>query len=218
MTDGLGRTLTGGPQAATEVGDAAGDLRVPAASHPARRIPVGGLVRTIVVAIYIYVAWYQTADFTSILNQTAIWGPATVGLGLVLGAAGQISLCQASFVLVGAYMYGTIANEWHGPTFIGLIGSALAGAAIALCLSPVLRARGYYLAIATMAVSLLVDRVVTTGDWIPGGNAGLIGVKPLNIWGYQINSEVRYLWLATALLVVSIALMHLRYGRGHTRR
>src|SRR4051812_34101225 len=218
MTDGLGRTLTGGPQAATEVGDAAGDLRVPAAPDRARRVPVAGLVRTIVVAIYIYVAWYQSADFTSILNQTAIWGLATVGLGLVLGAAGQISLCQAAFVLVGAYMYGTIANEWSGPTFLGLIGSALAGAAIALCVSPVLRARGYYLAIATMAVSLLVDRVVTTGDWIPGGNAGLIGVKPLNIWGYQINSEVRYLWLATALLVVSIALMHLRYGRGHMRR
>src|SRR4051812_25202483 len=218
MTDGLGRTLTGGPQAATEVGDAAGDLRVPAAPDRARRVPVAGLVRTIVVAIYIYVAWYQTADFTSILNQTAIWGLATVGLGLVLGAAGQISLCQASFVLVGAYMYGTIANEWHGPTFIGLLGGAAAGAAIALLVSPVLRARGYYLAIATIAVALLIERVITTGSWIPGGNAGLIGVKPLNIFSFEINTEVRYLWFSLALLVVSIALLHRRYGRGQTRR
>ena len=64
---------------------------------------------------YVYWSWHQSADFMSILNLAAIWALATVGLGLVLGAAGQISLCQASFVLVGAYMYGTVAKSGPGP-------------------------------------------------------------------------------------------------------
>src|SRR5207237_4392731 len=92
------------------------------------------------------------------------------------------------------------------------------GAAAALLVSPVLRTRGYYLALATIAVSLLTDRVVTTGGWIPGGNAGLIGVPPLKIGGLKIHTERGYLVLAAILLVAIIAVLHRLYGRGAARR
>ena len=200
----------------SDVGGAAVDATIVAA--PPRRIPVAGLLRTAAVVLFVVATWHQSPDFVSVLGLSAIWAIAAVGLGLVLGSAGQIVLCQASLVLVGAYMYGAIALTWSGPTVVGLLASALAGGAAALVISPVLRARGYYLAIATMAVSLLTDQVITTGGWIPGGNAGLIGVPTLKVFGYRFNGANPYLYLALALLVLSIAVLHLRYGRGHMRR
>src|SRR5205085_6120224 len=163
-------------------------------------------------------AWHQSSNFETVLSDTAIWSIATVGLGLVLGAAGQISLCQASFVLVGAYVYGSVTMEVAGPTLLALGAAALGGAGAALLVSPVLRARGYYLALATIAVSLLTDRVVTTGGWIPGGNAGLIGVPPLKIGGLKIQGDRAYLEVAAVVLAVAIVALHRIYGRGAARR
>jgi branched-chain amino acid transport system permease protein len=215
MPDGGPHTLAGTPEVHAP-GGAVLDKGVEPA--PRRRLPVAGLVRTAAVVVFVYFAWYQSFDFTSLLSLAAIWAVATVGLGLVLGAAGQISLCQASFVLVGAYFYGTMAKQWSGPTLLALLFACVGGAAVALLTSPVLRARGYYLAIATMAVSLLTDRIVTTESWIPGRNTGLIGVPSLKIGGLEINTPNRYLILTAILLTLLIALLHQRYGRGHMRR
>jgi branched-chain amino acid transport system permease protein len=215
MTEGGPHTLAGTPEVDAPAG-AVLDKNVEPA--PGRRVPVAGLVRTAAVVVFVYFAWFQSFDFISLLSLAAIWAVACVGLGLVLGAAGQISLCQASFVLVGAYFYGTMAKQWSGPTLLALLFACVGGVAAALVTSPVLRARGYYLAIATMAVSLLTDRIVTTESWIPGRNTGIIGVPPLKIAGIHINTEGRYLTFSVILLVIIIALLHQRYGRGHMRR
>jgi branched-chain amino acid transport system permease protein len=183
-----------------------------------RRFPLAGLLRVAAVVLLLYAGWYQSYDFTGVLSLAAIWGVATLGLGLVLGSAGQISLCQASFVLVGAYFYGAVSVTWHGPTLLALVASAAGGAAATLIVSPVLRARGYYLALATIAVSLLTDQIATTATWIPGGVAGLGSIPPLKIGPLQINTETRYLWFTIALIVVIIVVLHLRYGIGKLRR
>lgn len=187
------------------------------AMHP-RRFPVAGLLRVAAVIALLVAGWYQAYDFTGVLSLAAIWGVATLGLGLVLGAAGQISLCQASFVLVGAYMYGAVSVTWKGPTLWALVASGAAGGAAAMLVSPVLRARGYYLALATIAVSLLADQVVTTATWIPGGVAGLSSIPSLKIGPLQINTETRYLWFTIVLIAVIMLAIHLRYGIGKLRR
>src|SRR5436305_9353755 len=100
MQEGGPHTLAGTPEVDAPAG-AALDRRIEAA--PARRIPVAGLIRIAAVLVFVYFAWYQSFDFISLLSLAAICAVATVGLGLVLGAAGQISLSHASFVLVRAY-------------------------------------------------------------------------------------------------------------------
>lgn len=183
-----------------------------------RRIPVAGLLRVAAVVALLFGGWYQSYDFTGVLVLAAIWGVATIGLGLLLGAAGQISLCQASFVLVGAYLYGAVSVTWKGPTLLALITSAAAGGAAAMLVSPVLRARGYYLALATTAVSLLADQVATTATWIPGGVAGLSSIPSLKIGPLQVNTETRYLWFTILLIAVIMLAVHFRYGVGKLRR
>jgi branched-chain amino acid transport system permease protein len=215
MAEGESTTLAGSPDA-LGAGAVALDPRVGGAAP--RRVPVAGLVRVAVVVIFIGLAYYNSADFIGLLSQAAIWGVAAVGLGLVLGAAGQISLCQASFVMAGAYFYGTVTTEWGGSTFIALLASAAGGALISALVSPVLRAKGNYLALATIAVALLIERIVTTVSWIPGGNSGIMGIPTLNILGLKINTEERYLVFTAILLAVIIAVLHWRYGRGAARR
>jgi branched-chain amino acid transport system ATP-binding protein/branched-chain amino acid transport system permease protein len=196
----------------------AGQPVAAAEATPHRRLAVAGLVRVAVIVALIIVGWQQSTGFVGVLSLAAIWGVATVGLGLVLGAAGQISLCQASFVLVGAYSYGAVTVNGASSTVLGLLASAAGGAAAALIVSPVLRARGYYLALATIAVGLLTDQVATSATWIPGGVTGLIGIPPLKLGPLNIDTESRYLWFAVVLLVVIVIVLHLRYGIGRTRR
>ena len=183
-----------------------------------RGIPLAGLLRVAVIAALLVVGWRQSYDFVGVLSLAAIWGVAAAGLGLVLGAGGQISLCQASFVLVGAYFYGAVTVSWAGSSFVALLASAAGGAAAALLVSPVLRARGYYLALATIAVGLLADQVATSSTWIPGGATGLSGIPALKIGPLAIDTEARYLWFTVALLVVIVLALHRRYGVGKVRR
>jgi branched-chain amino acid transport system permease protein len=212
--DGETTALHGSPSG--DAADVAPGLRAGAA--PRRRVPAAGLARAAIVAVFVYLVYHESADFISILSLSAIWGVAAIGLGLVLGSAGQVILCQASFVLAGAYCYGTVTTEWSGSTLLALVASAVGGALIAGLVSPVLRARGNYLALATIAVALLIDRVVSTGDWIPGGNSGIVGVPSLQLFGLAIDTEERYLLFTGVLLVGIISLLHWRYGRGAARR
>lgn len=219
LRDGPPSSRTSAPAVAETGATAPGraDEATPSGVEP-RRIPVAGLLRIAAVIALLVAGWYQSYDFTGVLGLAAIWAVATIGLGLLLGAAGQISLCQASFVLVGAYLYGAVSVTWKGPTLLALIASAAAGGAAAMLVSPVLRARGYYLALATTAVSLLADQVATTATWIPGGVAGLSSIPSLKIGPLQINTETRYLWFTILLIAVIMLVLHVRYGIGKARR
>ncbi|MDI9897413.1 ATP-binding cassette domain-containing protein [Rhodococcus sp. IEGM 1381] len=184
----------------------------------ARKIKAGALIRTAIVIVYVVAVLVQAQSVVLMLSLTAIWGIATVGLGLVLGSAGQISLCQASFVLAGAYFYAGITVDGGLPPWVGLLCAIGGGGVLALVVSPVLRARGDYLALATITVALLVDRAISTGDWIPGGNSGISGVPYLELFGISFKSAESYLILSLVLLALIIIGLHLRYGRSHSRR
>lgn len=183
-----------------------------------RRLPAAGLVRALVVAGFVCAIYVQSQNFISVLSLSAIWGIAAVGLGLVLGSAGQISLCQASFVMAGAYCYAAVTTEWNASPLAGIAASILGGALVALLVSPVLRAKGNYLALATITLAILIDRLISTGDWIPGGNSGITGIPFLEVFGFTFDSDEKYLALTAVLLVAIIAVLHSRYGRGQARR
>jgi branched-chain amino acid transport system permease protein len=212
------------PQPATSGSEDAPPGAVPAFASTVRavvvtrRFPAAGLLRILAVVALLLAAWYRTYDFVGILSLAAIWGVAAIGLGLVLGAAGQISLCHASFVLVGAYLYGAAAVSWHEPTLLALILSGAGGAGAAMLVSPVLRARGYYLALATIAVSLLADQIATTATWIPGGVSGLSSIPSLSIGPVHLTTESSYLWFTVGLIAVIMLAVHFRYGVGKVRR
>jgi branched-chain amino acid transport system permease protein len=138
---------------------------------------------------------------------------ATIALGLVVltGWAGQISLAQFSFVGVGAFTAGHLAGA-HGATFFP---AALIGALIALPLGllvglPSLRLSGLYLALATMAFALLMDNLVFVRRWVSGGYTGVIVSRP-RIGGLSFAPIRTFYYLVLAVFVIAAiaaALIH----------
>jgi branched-chain amino acid transport system permease protein len=124
-----------------------------------------------------------------------------VGLSMLMGYAGQVSLGQASFTMTGGYTAALMAT--HGlPTWLGLLAApVVAGLAAALIGIPLLRLRGHQLAFATLAVQLILLNLVGQQDWT-GGDIGLQGIPLLNVAGYEFSGDGPYAVLALAALAV----------------
>jgi len=140
-----------------------------------------------------------------------------VGLSLLMGYAGQVSLGQASFYAIGAYTAGLLAL--HGvPTVVGLLAAPIVSALTAVLVGvPILRLRGHQLAFATLALQLILLSVLGDADWA-GGAIGLQGLPYLSVGGFELDQDFEYalLVLAGVVLVSVIArnLVRSRVGRG----
>jgi branched-chain amino acid transport system permease protein len=141
----------------------------------------------------------------------------TVGLSLLMGQAGQISLGQASFYAIGAYTAGLLAV--HGfPPLLGLVAAPLVAAAFATVVGiGVLRLRGHYLAFATLAMQLILLSVLAQSDWA-GGAIGLQAIPRLSVGSFEFEDDIQYAYLTWAclalVLLVARNLVKSRPGRG----
>lgn len=128
----------------------------------------------------------------------------TVGLSLLMGYAGQVSLGQAAFYAIGAYTAGLLGV--HGkPPLLGLVAAPLVAAAFAVVVGvPLLRLRGHHLAFATLAMQLIL--LSLAGQWkYVGGSIGLQGIPQLSIGGLEFTEDRSYAyvtWVALAIVVV----------------
>lgn len=142
---------------------------------------------------------------------------AVTGLSMLMGYAGQVSLGQAAFFMIGGYAAALIALE-ELPTWLGLAASPLVAAAVAAVIGvPLLRLRGHQLAFATLAVQLILLNLVGQQEWT-GGDIGLQGVPRLTIGGYEFADDVAYAYLALAVLGLTVLItrniVKSRPGRG----
>ncbi|MDN5858981.1 MAG: branched-chain amino acid ABC transporter permease, partial [Pseudonocardia sp.] len=145
------------------------------------------------------------------------WAIVTVGVSLLMGYAGQVSLGQAAFYAVGAYTAGLMAVGGV-PTVLGLLCAPLvAGLFAAIVGIPIMRLRGHYLAFATLAFQLILLSVVG-GIEAFGGDIGLQGIPRLGIGSVQLSDPRAYAWLSWAALGVVLLLARnviaSRAGRG----
>lgn len=145
----------------------------------------------------------------------AIYGIVGLGLMLLTGYTGQVSLGHAAFMAVGAYTHALlVANGW--PFLLSLALAALLSAAVGVIVGlPALRVRGIYLAIATMAFGFIVEEVAARWESVTGGNSGL-QVGPPAIAGVRFDSTAAlyYLCLVFALLATLAVLNLLRSPTG----
>ncbi|CAM5780834.1 MAG: branched-chain amino acid ABC transporter permease [Burkholderiales bacterium] len=140
---------------------------------------------------------YWLAQLTFIL----IYGIAGLGLMLLSGYTGQISLGHAAFLGVGAYTQAVLANAgWPFP--LAMVGAAVLAAAVGVVVGlPALRVKGIYLAIATLAFGFIVEEGFARWESVTGGNAGL-SVQAPSFFGWTIESTHGFyaLCLVTAVL------------------
>lgn len=128
-----------------------------------------------------------------------------VGLNLLIGYAGQISLGHAGFLGIGAYATAILVSDDFGwPPALALAAGGLAAAALAFVVArPILRLKGHYLAMATLGLGIIISIVINTEEEFTGGPDGIM-VNPLNLFGFTVDGEWTWYWLVAVALVVSV--------------
>jgi branched-chain amino acid transport system permease protein len=135
----------------------------------------------------------------TILNQIGIAVIGAIGLNILVGFTGQISLGQGGFLAVGAYTSGLLAARAGFPFPVDVVCAILATAALGTLFGlPALRLKGLYLAIATLASQQVIIWVVTHWDAVTGGTAALV-VPPTELFGWQLTGDMTWYWVIVAI-------------------
>ncbi|MFD2370520.1 branched-chain amino acid ABC transporter permease [Brevibacillus sp. GCM10020057] len=139
----------------------------------------------------------------------------SIGLCLVMGLAGQISLGQAAFWGLGAYTSAVLTTKVGLTPLLGLIASAIVPALFAFILGRAIAGlQGYYLAMATLAFGYIVQIGISEWEPVTGGASGIISIPKIAFFGDSELSMYYLIWgIVTCVLVFSLNLMHSRIGR-----
>lgn len=145
--------------------------------------------------------------FEAILTPFLALSLAAVGLNLLTGYAGQLSLGSAAFMAVGAFAAYNINLRVPGMPLLGSIGlGGLVAAVIGIFFGlPSLRLRGFYLAVATLAAQFFVAWALTKFGWFSNNSAsGVIDAPPLTLLGVTFTGPVgRYLFALTIVAALT---------------
>jgi branched-chain amino acid transport system permease protein len=132
---------------------------------------------------------------------------ATYGLNLTVGYAGQMSLGQAAFYGIGAYI-AAIALKYGVPFFVILPVAAVVCFFVGLALGfPALRVQHHYLAFATLGFNILVFLVMRNEETITGGTYGISGIPRPSLFGYSLDGRLAFFWFTLASTLVLIAML-----------
>ncbi len=127
-----------------------------------------------------------------------------VGLNLLIGYAGQISLGHAGFFGLGAYASAILTTRYGWPPLAALFAGAAGVAVLAWAIArPILRLKGHYLAMATLGVGIIIAIVLNTESWITGGPDGLM-TDYFSIGGWQLKGDETWYWVVAGVLLLAV--------------
>jgi len=158
----------------------------------------GGLLSSLVIAGIFYIA--------------------LLGLDVILGYCGQVSLGHAAFMAMGGYTAAICSVKFGLPPLVGVLMGLVVSLACATVLSMVtVRLRGHYMALATLSFGLLIDTLtVGLSDWT-GGPSGMTGIPNFSIGSYVFAGPVANYYLVWGVVVVGLIVlmnaMHSDFGR-----
>jgi branched-chain amino acid transport system permease protein len=151
------------------------------------------------IAAVVAMPFLVSPYWLTILNQIGIAVIGAIGLNILVGFTGLISLGQGGFLAVGAYTSGLLAARAGFPFPVDVVCAILATSALGTLFGlPALRLKGLYLAIATLASQQVIIWVVTHWDAVTGGTSALV-LPPTELLGWQINGDVTWYWVIVAL-------------------
>src|SRR5512134_775859 len=171
-------------------------------------------------AYFVLPAIVSDYTFRALVIPFLILSIAAIGLNILVGYCGQISLGTAAFMAVGAYAaYNFVIRA---PVLNFLIVLVLAGGVAALVGVlfgiPSLRIKGLYLAVATLAAQFFIDWLFARVKWFTNySSSGSVSTPPIEIFGWVVDSPVeKYLFVLTIAVVMTLAAKNL--VRGHIGR
>jgi len=154
----------------------------------------------------------------TVMALAGLFAIVAVGLNLLFGYAGKISFGHNAFMAMGAYASGILTTGAGLPPLGALVAGAAGTGAVAFLLgAPILRLRGHYLAMATLALGEITIIVSTRWTEVTGGLTGIPGVPDFQVLGvaFDTTTKLYYLIWAVALggLGLSFRVIDSRFGR-----
>lgn len=154
----------------------------------------------------------------SVMIFVALYTILTIGLSLLMGYAGQISLGHAVFYGMGGYLTGILAIRLNLPPVAAmLLAAVITGVLAYLIAIPILRLRGNYLAMATLGMNVIFTLFLTQQTDLTGGSNGLTGIPKLSIGDFVVKSDVAMYYVAWCAVIVilglSLNIVNSRFGR-----
>jgi branched-chain amino acid transport system permease protein len=162
-------------------------------------LPIVGLV--LLFAVLAVFPRFATTYWMDVLNRIGIAIIGAIGLNILLGFTGQISIGHAAFLAVGAYSTTILEANVGLPFFLAIPLGALITSGFGLIFGiPSLRLKGLYLAIATLSAHFITTFVIVHWESMTKGVVGL-SVPPAMVFGLPLDSDFRIFYLIYALVV-----------------
>lgn len=150
----------------------------------------------------------------SFLMIILITATGALGLNILTGYTGLISLGHVGFLVTGAYAYAVLVSKYHMPSLVGFLGAGIVPALASLIVgAPSLRLRGLYLAITTLAFSFIINTVILEMRWLTNGARGIAVQRP-EIFGISFESDAAFTHLCLAVAILTLfATLNIRRSR-----
>ena len=178
-----------------------------------RRAPLLAVAVALAVALSLplLVSNFRLFQFT----QVGIYAIALLGLNMLTGYNGQISLGHGAFYAVGAYTTAIMIDRWQVPYPVTIVAAGVVCLVVGFLFGiPALRLEGLYLALATFALALAVPQILKYFEHWTGGSQGIVLSKPAPPWGLKISPDQwLYLFTLAILLVLFVLARNLLAGR-----
>lgn len=169
------------------------------------RLAPAKLVTLVVLALMVAVPplFFPSGFYYRVGAIVWILSIAAIGLNLLMGYAGQVSLGHAGFIGIGAYAAAILPGRYGLHGLAAMAAGAAASALIAWVAGrPILRLRGHYLAVATLGFGILIAMVLTNEQWLTGGPDGM-RVPRLVILDWPVRGSDTWYWIGGGLMLVA---------------
>lgn len=160
------------------------------------KLPIA--IFAVLIIIFPWVAREISAisHYTDIMVFAGIYCLITIGLSLLMGYAGQISIGHAAFFGIGAYISAILTVRYGlNPWLCMFIGMIVAAVVAILVGAPSLKLKGHYLAMATLAFGIIIYIIFNEEIEWTGGPDGMSGIPGLSLFGFEFDSVVSYFYL-----------------------
>ena len=152
-----------------------------------------------------------------IINTIGIAAIAAIGLNILIGYTGQISLGHGAFFGVGAYAAAILATTMGFPFWLSVLAAGLVTALVGMVFGiPSVRLKHLYLCIATLAGQFIIEYVLMNWEGLTGGPQGMI-LPTATLFGLDVSSDQSFFWVVFVCFAimswVAVNLVRSRYGR-----
>jgi len=147
-----------------------------------------------------------------------IYSIVTLGLSLLMGYAGQISIGHAAFFGIGAYTSGILTAKYQFDPWIAMLLGLMLTLVVALLVGiPTLKLKEHFLALATIGFNVIVYVVLLSEYDFTGGAGGLSGIPNLSLFGLTLNNEMKF-YVFTWVIVLLLYLFATNIVQSHIGR